>query len=232
MVLVVFTTGCNSVPWCFVKSLAPSTQQILPRTTTDSSLNGHGQYIKRVCSLSTSQCIFFYLYLTWQVSLRTNSYLQWRPTQAMLGQLCAALWDSQSWPDVIQPGIKPGTVVTPLSLRCSALDCCATRELCESTECKAFISISQWLYSAGWVVKYWLVVKYTKGPICSAIDIPVRCSPSQPPARHKSDPGPREGLQLLPCLAWTLSAAGVAPLPVPQVLSRPRTSHGSSFILP
>ena len=41
-----------------------------------------------------------------------------------LGQLCATLWDSQSQPDVIQPGFEPGTVVTPLALRCSALDLC------------------------------------------------------------------------------------------------------------
>ena len=39
-----------------------------------------------------------------------------------LGQLSAALWDSQSLPDVIQPGFEPGTIVTPLALRCSALD--------------------------------------------------------------------------------------------------------------
>jgi hypothetical protein len=46
-------------------------------------------------------------------------------TRMTLGQLCAALWDSKSWPDVIQPGFKPGTLVTPLALRRSALDCCA-----------------------------------------------------------------------------------------------------------
>ena len=44
-----------------------------------------------------------------------------------LGQLCAALSDSQSRPDVMQPGFEPGTVVTHLALRCSALDRCATR---------------------------------------------------------------------------------------------------------
>jgi hypothetical protein len=49
-------------------------------------------------------------------------------TRTTLGQLCAVLWDSQSWPDVIQPGIEPGTVGTPLALRCSALDRCDTRE--------------------------------------------------------------------------------------------------------
>jgi hypothetical protein len=49
-------------------------------------------------------------------------------TQTTLGQLCAALWDSKSQPVVIQPGIKPGSVVTLLALRCSAVDCCATRE--------------------------------------------------------------------------------------------------------
>jgi hypothetical protein len=46
----------------------------------------------------------------------------------MLGQLCTALWESQSRPDVIQPGIEPGTLVTPLALRCSVLDRCSTRE--------------------------------------------------------------------------------------------------------
>ena len=42
--------------------------------------------------------------------------------QTMLGQLCAALWDSQLRPDVRQPGFEPGTVVMPLALRCSVLD--------------------------------------------------------------------------------------------------------------
>ena len=42
--------------------------------------------------------------------------------RTMLGQLCAPLWESQSQPDVIQPGFEPGTVVTPLAPRCSALD--------------------------------------------------------------------------------------------------------------
>ena len=42
-------------------------------------------------------------------------------TRTTLGQLCAALWDSQSRPVVIQPGIEPGSIVTPLVLRCSAL---------------------------------------------------------------------------------------------------------------
>ena len=41
-----------------------------------------------------------------------------------LGQLCAALWDSQSRLDVIQPGFEPGTVVMHLALRCNALDRC------------------------------------------------------------------------------------------------------------
>ena len=45
-----------------------------------------------------------------------------------LGQLCATLWDSQSRPNVMQPGFEPGTAVTPLALRCSASDRCATRE--------------------------------------------------------------------------------------------------------
>ena len=45
-------------------------------------------------------------------------------TQTTLGQLCSALWDSQPRPDVIQPGFEPRTVVTPLALRCSALDRC------------------------------------------------------------------------------------------------------------
>ena len=49
-------------------------------------------------------------------------------TLTTLGQLCVALWDSQSLPVVIQPGIEPGSVVIPLALRCSALDCCATQE--------------------------------------------------------------------------------------------------------
>ena len=47
-------------------------------------------------------------------------------TQTMLGQLCTALWDSKSRPVVLQPGIEPGSVVTPLALRCSVLDRCDT----------------------------------------------------------------------------------------------------------
>jgi hypothetical protein len=43
-------------------------------------------------------------------------------TRTTPGQLCTA----QSQPDVIQPGFEPGTVVTPLALRWSALDCCVT----------------------------------------------------------------------------------------------------------
>ena len=49
-------------------------------------------------------------------------------TRTTLGQLCAALWDSQSQPDVMQPGFEPGTAVMPLVLRCSVLDHCATLE--------------------------------------------------------------------------------------------------------
>uniref|UniRef100_A0A673ZT80 RAB3A interacting protein like 1 n=1 Tax=Salmo trutta TaxID=8032 RepID=A0A673ZT80_SALTR len=49
-------------------------------------------------------------------------------TLKTLGQLCAALCDTQSRLVVIQPGIEPGSVVTPLALSCSALDRCATRE--------------------------------------------------------------------------------------------------------
>ena len=49
-------------------------------------------------------------------------------TWTTLDQLCAALWDSQSRPVVIQTGIDPGSVVTPQALRYSALDRCATRE--------------------------------------------------------------------------------------------------------
>jgi hypothetical protein len=49
-------------------------------------------------------------------------------TRMTLGQLCTALWDCQSQLVVIQPRIEPGSIVTPLALRCSALDCCATRK--------------------------------------------------------------------------------------------------------
>jgi hypothetical protein len=49
-------------------------------------------------------------------------------TRTTLGQMCAALWDSLSRPGVIQPVTKPGSVGMPLALRCTALDCCATRE--------------------------------------------------------------------------------------------------------
>ena len=72
-----------------------------------------------VINVLYTQCIYVIFGL-----LRPNPPL----TQTTLGQLRAALWDSQSWPAVIQPGIEPGSVVTPPALRCSALDLCATRE--------------------------------------------------------------------------------------------------------
>ena len=46
-------------------------------------------------------------------------------TRSMLCQLSTTLRDTQSRPVVIQPGIVPGSVVTPLALRCSGLDRCA-----------------------------------------------------------------------------------------------------------
>ena len=46
-------------------------------------------------------------------------------TRTMPGQLCAALWDSQSQPVVIQPETRV-SVLTPLAL--SALEHCATQE--------------------------------------------------------------------------------------------------------
>jgi hypothetical protein len=49
-------------------------------------------------------------------------------TLTTLGQLCTTLWDSQSRPVVIQPGIEPGSIVMPIALRCSAIDHCASRE--------------------------------------------------------------------------------------------------------
>ena len=45
-------------------------------------------------------------------------------TRMTLGRLCPTLCDSQSWLDMIQPG----TVVTPLVLRCSVPDRCTTWE--------------------------------------------------------------------------------------------------------
>jgi hypothetical protein len=42
-------------------------------------------------------------------------------TRTALDQLCTAIRDSKSRLDVIQLGFEPGTVVTPLALRCSAL---------------------------------------------------------------------------------------------------------------
>ena len=45
-------------------------------------------------------------------------------TLTTLGQLCATI----SRPVVKEPGIELGSVVTPIALRCSVLDCCATRE--------------------------------------------------------------------------------------------------------
>ena len=51
-----------------------------------------------------------------------------------LGQLCASSLVSWSRPAVTQPGIEPGSVVTPQALRCSALDRCATGEALSGTK--------------------------------------------------------------------------------------------------
>jgi hypothetical protein len=50
-------------------------------------------------------------------------------TRTMLGQLFVASWVSRSRMATTQHDIKPGTVVTQLALRCSALDHCITREV-------------------------------------------------------------------------------------------------------
>jgi hypothetical protein len=69
-----------------------------------------------------------------------------------LGQLCAALWDSQSWPDVVEPGFKPGTVVTTLALRCSALDRCVRVCLNYLTELECLKVYKKFKYLIGIVL--------------------------------------------------------------------------------
>ena len=49
-------------------------------------------------------------------------------TRTTLGHLSAASWVCWSRPAATQPGIKPGSVVMPQALQCSALDRCATRK--------------------------------------------------------------------------------------------------------
>ena len=56
-------------------------------------------------------------------------------TRTMLVQLCAASRVSLLWPAATQPGIEPGSVVTPQALRCIALDCCATQEALFTVYC-------------------------------------------------------------------------------------------------
>jgi hypothetical protein len=57
-----------------------------------------------------------------------TAYTGQTQTRTLLGQWCAALWDSWSQPVVTQPGIIPRSVVTPLAPRCSAFDHCTTQE--------------------------------------------------------------------------------------------------------
>ena len=42
-------------------------------------------------------------------------------TPTILGQLCIALWDTQSQPDVIQPGFEPGTIASCTETQCLRL---------------------------------------------------------------------------------------------------------------
>ena len=72
-----------------------------------------------------------------------TAYLGQTLTRTMLGQLCAALWDSQSRPVVIQAGIEPGYKIMPLALRCSALDRCATQEQSDASGIKNISRHSQ-----------------------------------------------------------------------------------------
>ena len=83
------------------------------------------------CKVITGDVESFYLfnlYLTRQVSLEQILIYNDGLPRTRLCQLFAVLWDSQSRLDVMQPGFKPGTVATPLALRCSIIDHCATRE--------------------------------------------------------------------------------------------------------
>jgi hypothetical protein len=66
--------------------------------------------------------ILYNLYLTRQGGLEQILIYNDGQTWTTLGQLCAALWDSHSRPDVMQPAFEPGTAVTPLALGYSALD--------------------------------------------------------------------------------------------------------------
>jgi hypothetical protein len=70
-------------------------------------------------------------------------------TRTMLGQLCVTLWYGQMWPDVMQPGFKPDTAVTPLALRCSGLDHGTTQEQFLGTGtmvvCLKYVGITDWV---------------------------------------------------------------------------------------
>ena len=96
---------------------------------------GFWEVILKMFSIYCTTFVIYFkcnLYLTSQVSFKNKFLFTMTAypsqTRTTLGQLCAALWDSQSRSDVMQPGFKPGTAVTPLALRCSVLDHCATRE--------------------------------------------------------------------------------------------------------
>ena len=101
----------------------------LTNRTQREFINGSFSNIRYVqCGVPSVQCPWA-VDLSRQVSWETNSNftmdgLPPGHTRTTLGQL----WDSQSRPDVTQPGFEPGTVVTPLALRCSAWDRFATRE--------------------------------------------------------------------------------------------------------
>ena len=74
-------------------------------------------------------------------------------TRTTLSQLCAALWDSQSRPDVVQPGFEPGTVMSPLELRCSALNNCV--HVCVNyLTFKHSSTVNSYRYSLFWQGKY------------------------------------------------------------------------------
>jgi hypothetical protein len=90
------------------------------------------------CCLSSSSwsitvwlvsCKVFFILLCRSVKNKFLFTMTAYPGQTLTtpGQLCAALWDSQSrmWYSLES---EPGSVVTSLALRCSALDRCATRE--------------------------------------------------------------------------------------------------------
>ena len=115
--------------------------------------------------------IYIFFYLSKSVKNKFLFTMTDYPGQALtwttLGQLCAALWDSQSQPVLIQPGIEPGLVLTPLTLRETAAPLntvcvCDQHQHMSNNECLLECCITAVVYSLSKQILFVTCTEYNR----------------------------------------------------------------------